>query len=40
LRVEGPIEHALGPARGLLAGLSLSVLLWSALGGVIILVLV
>ncbi len=36
---ERATEHALGPAKGLLTGLSLSVLLWSALAGLCIAIL-
>jgi hypothetical protein len=39
LRIERPGEHALGPAKGMIAGLSLSVLLWSAVGGLVLLIL-
>ncbi len=35
MRIEGSGEHALGPAKGLLAGLSLSVLLWAAVAGLV-----
>ncbi len=40
LRIEGPAEHALGPAKGVVAGLTLSVLIWSAMAALVAFVLI
>ena len=39
LQIDGPVEHALGPAKGVVAGLSLSVLIWITIAALVILTL-